>query len=73
MFINAGLSPVLKISSGMNQVFLVLHGTFLMLDKHLENQSWRVKLSCRKLTVKLVLSYLSLDFQRSLKLPNEAL
>ncbi|WP_226981156.1 hypothetical protein, partial [Vibrio litoralis] len=27
------------------QVFLVLHGAFLILDKHLVNQSWRVKLS----------------------------
>ncbi|MBY8199072.1 hypothetical protein KW533_19615, partial [Vibrio fluvialis] len=32
-------------SSGLNQVFLVLHGAFLILDKHLVNQSWRVKLS----------------------------
>ncbi|WP_237729193.1 hypothetical protein, partial [Vibrio fluvialis] len=38
-------SPVLKVSSGLNQVFLVLHGAFLILDKHLVNQSWRVKLS----------------------------
>lgn len=47
MFINKSLSPVLKVSSGLNQVFLVLHGAaaFLMLDKHLVNQSWRVKLS----------------------------
>ncbi|WP_259397951.1 hypothetical protein, partial [Vibrio sp. SG41-7] len=65
MFINAGLSPVLKVSSGLNQVFLVLHGAFLMLDKHLVNQSWRVKLSYAAVSSQFVLRTLkAVDTQR---------
>jgi hypothetical protein len=45
MFIEAGLSPVLKVSNGLVQLFLVLHSAFLMLDMHLVNQSRLVKLS----------------------------